>query len=54
MSELSGDNVLTNIKLGSYTFDAIHISNYSVYGDVSKTIILTDDNPNAKIELFYS
>lgn len=54
LSELSGDNVLTNIELGSYTFDAIHISNYSVYGDVSKTIILTDDNPNAKIEFLYS
>lgn len=54
LSELSGDNVLTNIELGSYTFDAIHISNYSVYGDLSKTIILTDDNPNAKIEFLYS
>lgn len=54
LSELSAETILSNLELGSYTFDAINISGYSIYEDLSKTIVLTDDNPTFEINFMYS
>lgn len=52
--ELSSETVLSNIELGSYSFDAINIDGYSISGDTSKIVELTEDILNIEINFIYT
>ena len=52
--ELSPETVLNNIELGSYSFDALSIDGYSISGDTSKIVELTEDILNIEINFIYT
>ena len=51
--EIQDSKTYTNLELKSYTYTATEINGYKVYGDTTKTIILTSDNPNQTITFYY-
>lgn len=51
--EIQASKTYTNLELKSYTYTATEINGYKVYGDTTKTITLTSDNPNQTITFYY-
>ena len=51
--EIQDSKTYTNLELKSYTYTATEINGYKVYGDATKTITLTSDNPNQTITFYY-
>lgn len=51
--EIQDSKTYTNLELKSYTYTATEINGYKVYGDTTKTITLTSDNPNQTITFYY-
>jgi len=54
LAEISPSTTISNIALGSYTYDAIYIDNYEIDGDSSISITLTTTNPNQTISFKYN
>lgn len=47
-------NNITNLSLGNYSYNAIHIDGYDIIGDSIKSVTLTEDNPNINIIFYYT
>ncbi|CAM2076849.1 MAG: MucBP domain-containing protein [uncultured Clostridium sp.] len=54
LAEIAPSTTISNIALGSYTYDAIYIDNYEIDGDSSISITLTTTNPNQTISFKYN
>ncbi|WP_289129960.1 collagen binding domain-containing protein, partial [uncultured Clostridium sp.] len=54
LSEIAPSTTISNIALGSYTYDAIYIDNYEILNDSSISITLTTTNPNQIISFKYN
>ena len=54
LSEISPSITISNIALGSYTYDAIYIDNYEIDGNSSISIALTTIAPNQTISFKYN
>lgn len=54
LSEIAPSITISNIALGSYTYDAIYIDNYEIDGDSSISTTLTVSNPNQTISFKYN
>ena len=54
LSEIAPSTTISNIALGSYSYDAIYIDNYEVDGDSSISTILTTTEPNKTISFKYN
>ena len=51
--EIATEDVIENLSMGSYTYNAKTVDGYSVLGDYSKTVTLTEESPNASITFEY-
>lgn len=51
--EIATEDVFENLSIGSYTYNAKTVDGYSVLGDSSKTITLTEESPTALITFEY-
>ena len=51
--EIQPSKTYTDLQLRSYTYTSTEISGYKIYGDTTKTITLTADNPNQTITFYY-
>ena len=54
LTEIAPSTTMSNIALGSYTYDAIYIDNYEILNDSSISITLTTTNPNQIISFKYN
>lgn len=54
LSEIAPSITISNIALGSYTYDTIYIDNYEIDGDSSISTTLTVSNPNQTISFKYN
>lgn len=54
LAEIAPSTTISNIALGSYTYDAIYIDNYEVDGDSSISTTLTTTDPNKTISFKYN
>ena len=54
LSEIAPSITISNIALGSYTYDAIYIDNYEIDGYSSISTTLTVSNPNQTISFKYN
>lgn len=54
LSEIAPSITISNIALGSYTYDAIYIDNYEIDGNSSISIALTTIAPNQTISFKYN
>ncbi len=54
LSEIAPSITISNIALGSYTYDAIYIDNYEIEGNSSISIALTTIAPNQTISFKYN
>ena len=54
LSEIAPSTTISNIALGSYTYDAIYIDNYEIDGDSSISTTLTTTDPNKTISFKYN
>ena len=54
LSEIAPSTTISNIALGSYTYDAIYIDNYEIDGDSIISITLTTTEPNKTISFKYN
>src|SRR5699024_368346 len=52
--ELLPGEYLENIELKTYTYTAKDIQGYTLEGDETKTITITESNPNVAIEFLYN
>lgn len=51
--EIATEDIFENLSMGSYTYTAKAVDGYSVLGDSSKTITLTDESPTVVIIFEY-
>ncbi|WP_195986758.1 MucBP domain-containing protein [Clostridium sp. D53t1_180928_C8] len=51
--EIATEDIIENLSMGSYTYNAKTVVGYSVLGDSSKTITLTEESPSASITFEY-
>ena len=51
--EIATEDVIENLSMGSYTYNAKTVDGYSVLGNYSKTVTLTEESPNASITFEY-
>ena len=51
--EIYDSSIINNLSLGSYTYSAIEITNYSLVDDTNKTVTLTESQYNTEINFIY-
>lgn len=54
LAEIAPSTTISNIALGSYTYNSISIDNYEIVGDSSISITLTSAEPNRTISFKYN
>lgn len=52
--QIYSSTIIDNLELGSYTYGCIDISGYTLNDDESKTVTLTENNPNVSITFKYN
>ena len=52
--ELLNSTTFNNLSLGIYSYSAVSINRYSIIDDSTKSVELTQDNPNVNIVFYYS